>query len=135
VSERLQLRGHTDGVIYDGSMLEVKSINDRGFTYVYKNGIKDDHRLQGASYLMMADKEAMSFIYENKNSAEWYEMRYYRNEKDEQQVIDEQELLVEAWETKIMPKPLPACLRREGFAYNYCSFRDVCLKTWEETGK
>lgn len=130
--DRLQLRGHTDGINYDGSLLEIKSINDRGFTYVYKNGIKPEHKLQGASYLMMADLEAMSFIYENKNSAEWWEIRYHRNEKDEKEVIEEMEVLVEAWEAKRVPKPLSSCLRKEGFAYNYCPFKAACLAMHEE---
>jgi hypothetical protein len=123
----LQLRGHTDGVLYDGSLLEIKSINSRGFDRVYKLGIKDDHKAQAASYLFMLGINRISFIYENKDTGEWFEYLYDRNDKDEEAMLQEMRDLVAYWDNDVLPDVLPACLREEGFAYNYCPFKKECL--------
>lgn len=124
---RLQLRGHTDGVLWDGSLLEIKSINQRGFERVYKMGIKDDHKAQAASYLYMLDIDRISFIYESKDNQDWHEYIYERNQADEDAMISEMQELVVLWESNTLPPVLPACLRQEGFAYNYCPFKTECL--------
>jgi hypothetical protein len=124
----LQLRGHTDGVLYDDSLLEIKSINSRGFDKVYKDGIKEDHKMQATSYLYMQDKKFISFIYENKDNQEWYEIRYERNSKDEDEMLKQMKMLVNYWQEDKLPKILSSCERQEGTNYNYCPFKKSCLE-------
>jgi len=126
-NEELQMRGHTDGVLFDGSLLEIKSINSRGFDYVYKNGIKEEHKAQATAYLFMQDKSKISFIYENKDNQEWYEIRFERNSQDENDMLNQMRELVSYWNDNRLPKILSACERKEGTAYNYCPFRQECL--------
>lgn len=124
--EDLQLRGHTDGILFDGSLLEIKSINSRGFDRVYKDGVKEDHKMQATAYLYMQDKKAISFIYENKDNQEWYEIRYMRNSKDEDEMLKQMKTLVQYWEDDRLPRILSSCERKEGTNYNYCPFKKEC---------
>lgn len=126
--EDLQLRGHTDGVLYDESLLEIKSINSRGFDMVYKNGIKEDHKAQATSYLYMQDKSAISFIYENKDNQDWYEIRFLRNSKDENAMLSQMKELNGFWDRDELPQIIPSCERKEGSTYNYCPFKNQCLE-------
>lgn len=131
----LNIGGHTDGVLNFGprhdtgmtitmfgvevpvfdfedenqrEILEIKSINDRGFKEVCKYGPKEDHKLQATIYCKCLGIQATRFLYENKNDQTWFEKRIPFNQKIWKSVKDKI-LLIEKWraeyrETGLIPK-------------------------------
>lgn len=99
--ESLNIGGHCDGVLNFGPrtntgktftmfgvecpiykyanrrkryVLEIKSINSRGFAQVKKNGPKPEHIWQANIYAnALSDIKGVIFIYENKDTQEWEE--------------------------------------------------------------
>jgi CRISPR/Cas system-associated exonuclease Cas4 (RecB family) len=63
--ERLRIRGTTDGRFADGSLLEIKSISDSGFSLGQP---KQDHVAQLDIYLRAADASSGYFLYYNKKT-------------------------------------------------------------------
>jgi hypothetical protein len=130
----LGLTGTMDGVLYDGSVLELKSINSHGFSRVSTFGPLIPHLFQMATYMLCTRRKQGVFIYENKNDQDYQEIVVSAADLPMSEV---QSAAVEMWrdiETKHLAEPLSKCLDREGWVYNYCPFRDRCLeiKSWEE---
>lgn len=133
-SVEMDLAGTADGVIWDNSLLEFKTINERGFKWMTSHGeANEEHQLQvGAYKLLDPSLTAASVIYENKNTGDWREMRTHFTDELMNKVVDELELLHHALETHVLPPPLPPCVKQEGTEYRRCPFRDTCLtiKIW-----
>jgi len=129
--ERLDLSyaGTLDGVLDDGTGCEIKSINTRGFSMVMdRRSPLADHLLQAHTYMLLKGLEIFSFIYEDKNSQEWKEFRVYRDDHLTDSVTKEMVDLNDHWNSKTLPDVKPDCLKRDGFEYRNCPFKDVCLK-------
>lgn len=128
--EDLNFGGTLDGMLYDGTGFELKSINDRGFRSVMDDGPKDLHLRQTHSYMLL-DPEipAFSVVYENKNDGEWKEFRVRRDDVMYSEIETEVKLLNEMYKSETLPKVLNKCDTREGAEYRNCPFKDMCLKT------
>lgn len=128
-NEEIDLGGTADGIIYDGSLLEIKSINDRGYKWVAQTKTpKDDHMLQvGAYKLLKPDLTAASIIYENKNNGEWREYRVYFTDELMTKVEGELAGLRRSIRERVLPEVKETCLVRSGTEYRQCPFRDTCL--------
>jgi hypothetical protein len=126
--------GTMDGIVIDDSILEVKSINDRGFKNIYDFGVPQGHYYQSHQYMITSGLPFVSFIYENKNDGEWMEFRVEQNPETTKNVIREIEMLVEESEKRILREPLESCIDKEGSVYRQCPFKDVCLsiRKWSD---
>lgn len=109
---------------------ELKSINDRGYSWVVNNGPNRNHLLQIHAYMAASGIELWSLCYENKNNQQWIE---FVVEKD-QAITDEVEFELESLNGFVTNKQLPPildeCTKRQG-AYKKCPFAHTCL---EQTG-
>lgn len=125
------LGGTADGIVYDGSLFEYKTINDRGYAWVARNKQPNyDHLLQiGAYKLLRPELTAASVVYENKNTGEWREYRVYFTDELLLAVTDELTRLKDAVFNHELPAVLEPCARREGEVYRRCPFRETCLTT------
>ena len=136
-TNELGLSGTMDGVAFDGSVVEIKSINARGFAAVLSFGPKHEHDYQLATYLRATGRELGRFIYENKDTQEYREIVRTADELPMRQV----ELAAsDMWghiNSQTLHEPLNDCLDKKGWRYDYCPFRDRCLKIheWSEVGR
>lgn len=67
----LNVEGHADGILDIPAVLEIKSINDRGFAGLIAP--KPNHVEQANMYMHCLKINKTVFIYENKNTQEWKE--------------------------------------------------------------
>ena len=130
----LRLSGTMDGIADDDSVVEIKSINARGFAAISTFGAKHEHQYQLGTYLVVSGASRGRFIYENKDTQEYREIVLEAGQLPTEEIrktaadlwahIDAQELV----------EPLNDCLDRKGWRYDYCPFRDRCLKIkdWSE---
>lgn len=127
-SDTYDFGGTLDGILYDGSLFEFKSINDRGFRNVNEYGPKKDHILQAHGYMWLKDLEAVSFVYENKGDGEWREFRVKRDESTIDQIKDSTSKLELHLTNETIPDPLQSCIEKQGYLYRQCPYRKVCLE-------
>lgn len=128
------LSGTMDGVNYDGSILELKSINSNGYRSVTSFGPKKAHLFQGATYALASGREQVVFIYENKDTQEYIEKVIDRDDLPMQEAAQRAEMLWTATDERRLLEPRGKCIDKEGWEYHSCPFRDRCLKirSWEE---
>lgn len=126
--------GTLDGILWQGSGLEFKSINNRGYTMVQSaRAPREDHIRQVHGYFVLDEKiKNFSVVYENKDNGEWREYVVERDEDLIDEILIELKELKAYLEDKILPPIKPKCLEREGMEYRSCPFKDSCLtmKRW-----
>ena len=129
----LHLAGTMDGIAYEGSVVEFKSINSNGFGRVSTFGPKEDHIAQAGTYVAASGAERATFIYEDKNTQEYREFVVSRSEMPIKDIEARAEALWLDTEQKTLAEPLDKCLAGEGYQYTGCPFRDRCLKikSWD----
>lgn len=132
----LDLTGTLDGILYDDSGFEFKSINTNGFRSVNTYGPKYIHKLQATAYMILKNLNAFSFVYEDKDSGEWREFRFDRDDAIVDEVIKELKDLNEAMTTKTLPPMLPKCISMDSkdLIFRGCPFREICPTFGEEGG-
>ena len=123
--------GTMDGILDDGSGLEVKSINTRGFFMVNKYGVDSKHNRQVHSYMKLTGIQVFSVIYEDKNNQDYREFRVKQDPDMASEVDRELDELNESLQAKTLPEVLLSCQHRDGSEYRNCPFRDICLETKE----
>lgn len=129
-----RLSGTMDGILYEESVLELKSINARGFATVQTFGPKLDHLYQMATYLLCTERTKGVFIYECKDTQEYKEIIL---DRDQLPMAEAEEQARHMWATlgeQRLYEPLEKCIDRTGWQYASCPFRDRCLSIhrWEE---
>lgn len=128
----LRFSGTLDGILHDGSGFEFKTINSYGHTFTWKEP-KPLHVRQVHAYMVLKPEiEQFSVIYENKDTAEWREMRVQRDPVIYRSVQRELHNLNEMYDERKLPDPLDECRTRTGSTYRNCPFHEVCLsvKKW-----
>lgn len=132
----LKLRGTMDGLLYDGSILELKSINSHGFSAIKIFGPKHEHLFQMATYMLCTQRKRGVFIYENKDNQEYREVVVNDTDLPIGDAAEKADALWGAIQQEALYEPLGKCIDQEGWVYRYCPFRDRCLsiKSWEEVG-
>lgn len=133
-SDAWKLRGTMDGLLYDGSILELKSINMNGFSRVQSFGPLIPHLFQMATYMLCTQRDTGVFIYECKDNQEYKEIVVGA---DQVPLLDAQQQATALWraiEGQNLFEPLEKCIDREGWKYQSCPYRDRCLSihTWSE---
>ena len=128
-----RLSGTMDGVLHEGSILELKSTNSYGFSRVLLWGPLFGHEEQGATYLLATGAEKVVFVYENKDTQEFKEIVKHRDELPLETIIMAVERLWEAIDRKVLAPPLDAVYEPKQ-PCSTCQFRDVCLtvETWDQ---
>lgn len=126
--------GTADGILFDGSLFELKSINSRGFSRVTTYGPVNAHVLQVSAYMYLADVDCASIVYEEKNSGDWREFRVFRDAEITAKVEAELELLITSYKEELLPPILDDCEMQTGTTYRQCQFRDACseIKGWSD---
>ena len=124
--------GTMDARLIDDSGFEYKSINSRGYSMVIdRRQPTNQHMLQVHAYMILADINTFSVVYEDKNTQEWKEFRVERDIQVEDMVRHEMRVLTNAYLQKKLPDVLPECQKKIGNEYRNCPFRDSCLKMKE----
>ena len=129
-NDEMDLGGTADGFIWDGSLFEFKTANDRSYGFITRSKTpKHEHKKQTAAYkLLRPSLTKASIVYENKNTGEWREYRVDFTDELMSEVVDELDELRHSVETKVLPPIKPKCLEQEGMEYRRCPFRESCLK-------
>ena len=130
--EALGIGSTLDGILWDESILEFKSINTRGFTMIHDYGANYKHKMQLHYMFKTTGRAAGSIVYEDKNSQDWREERVVLDPEIMNDVNTELNALLGGWESQSLPPMKPKCKTEEGAEYRNCPFRKVCpiLTTW-----
>jgi len=133
-SEELRLRGTMDGLAYDGSIVELKSINMNGWGRITTFGPLIPHLYQMATYMMCTGRRKGSFIYECKDNQEYREFVVWDHDLPMAEVRQKAESVWKNIDIHHLYPPLGKCMDREGWVYRSCPFRDRCLEIrgWKE---
>lgn len=135
--ETEHIKGHPDAVVKNGelSLLEIKTIEKWGMTHITNKGAKREHKLQMFTYWSLLRREMANM----NNAVLSYIKRedfgckdFYFNWSDEiqQQVDNEWNPLIKAWENK----ELPNCTCSElydGSGIGYCRY----MTEWDSKTK
>jgi len=129
-----QLSGTMDGIAYDDSVVELKSINANGFSRVMTFGPLYPHLFQMATYMLVTQREQGVFIYECKDNQEYKEIIVRPDDLPLREAQLKADDLWAATEGRSLHEPLSDCMDQKGWKYASCPFRDRCLgiHTWEE---
>ena len=129
-----RLSGTLDGVLYEDSVLELKSINMNGFSRVQTFGPLYEHLYQMATYMLATKREKGVFIYECKDNQEYKEIVVGPDAVPMLEASLKAESLWGAIEGQKLMEPLNDCLDQKGWRYHSCPYRGDCLRIhrWEE---
>lgn len=133
-SNPFRLSGTMDGILYDDSILELKSINSNGFSRIATFGPLLPHLYQMATYVLCTGRAKGVFLYENKNDQDYKEIVVKAEELPLREAEAKAVALWDAIDNKKLVEPLEDCIDRKGWKYNSCPFRDRCLGIhhWEQ---
>jgi hypothetical protein len=128
------LSGTMDGICYDDSVLELKSINMNGFGRVQTFGPLLPHLFQMATYMLVTQRERGIFLYECKDNQEYKEIVLRADELPLAEAAEQAEVMWQSVRQQALFEPLNKCIDKEGYLYHSCPFRDRCLSIhrWEE---
>lgn len=133
-SDAYHLMGTMDGINYDGSILELKSINANGFSRVSTFGPLIPHLFQMATYMLCSEIEKGVFLYENKDTQEYTEIVVEPEDLPMTEAVMAGENMMKSLSEERLYEPLADCMDQKGWKYNSCPFRDRCLwvYNWDE---
>jgi len=100
-----RFRGHIDGVL-DGTLLEIKSVNDERFTIVQDLGALAEHRAQCQCYMRYGGFADALIIYKQRSFGELYMVMLQRDEGEGKLLEAKARLILNAVDGK---GALPAC--------------------------
>jgi hypothetical protein len=126
-SDTFHLQGTMDGIVYDQSILELKSINMNGFSRVQTFGPLVPHLFQMATYMLCTGRERGVFIYECKDNQEYKEIPVGLEDVPLDEAKQRAHGMWESVQAQRLDEPLEKCIDRTGYLYKSCPFRDRCL--------
>lgn len=125
----LGLKGTMDGVTDNGYVLEAKSQNSWGYKkLMYADGAKEEHVFQAATYLVTSGREKAVILYENKDTQDAKEFVVEHDDALDEKIIKRALQLQNKTNDGELFDPLPDCVSKKGWRYDYCPFKDRCLK-------
>jgi hypothetical protein len=133
-SDAYHLMGTMDGVLYEGSILELKSINSNGFSRVMTFGPLIPHLYQMATYMLCTGEEKGVFLYENKDTQEYTEIVVTPDDLPMTEMVNKAEQMWQSTRVEVLSEPLNDCMDMKGWKYQSCPYRDRCLTIhdWDE---
>lgn len=128
------LSGTQDGTTTNGEVIELKSTNSNQFNRIMSFGPIEGHTFQVGTYVLVTGAERGVILYENKDTQDYKEFVYDRDELPLQEI---KEIAFGVWEkldAKELAEPLDECEAKTGYRYSGCPFRDNCLKmkSWQQ---
>lgn len=126
------LSGTKDAHAYDGSVIELKSCNSNSYRNVGTFGPLSGHKDQLATYMLLTDTQRGALVYENKDTQEFTELVYDREELPLDGVKQRAHLIWQLIDNKKLAEPLDAAYE-EKQPCSTCVFRENCLavKDWD----
>ena len=133
-SDAYHLTGTMDGVLFNGAILELKSINANGFSRVMTFGPLTPHLYQMATYMLCSGEEKGVFIYESKDTQEYTEIVVDPDDLPMTEMVDKAEHMWQTTRAEQLSEPQGDCIDQKGWKYMSCPFRDRCLgiHDWSE---
>lgn len=119
------VRGTMDGDLVWNEVLELKSINDRGYKSVMEFGPKEDHKCQATAYMLCTGYTTARFVYENKNDNHNCEFVFELEEGYQAKVLRDWAYLDELTEQRTLSPMLHECLQGKGM-FRWCSYAQLC---------
>lgn len=126
--DEYNVTGTIDGLLYDGSGWEFKSINSRGYRSLSEFGPKHQHLLQAHTYMLATGIKVWSVMYEDKDTQQWTEFVVPFSQVIADEVIAELEMVNRAVRDRRLPPVLPSCALREGTTFKQCAYKGSCLE-------
>jgi len=129
--EAMRFGGSIDAILIDGSFFDLKTCHFSVFSKVMEQGMKWEHRKQRAGYFMLTGIDACSWVYEERGSGNYWEIRTEDVGKDTEaydSAEEELEMLNAHIDRDTLPDMLPDCEMRVGSVYKGCPFRKICPK-------
>jgi hypothetical protein len=120
------VKGTMDGDLVWGEVLELKSINDRGYKQILDLGPKDAHKAQATAYMLCKGYSTTRFVYENKNDNQNSEYVFELTDGWALKVREEWDRLNELTEQRKLSPMLHECMNHRGFDWRYCEFSKIC---------
>lgn len=106
-------------------VVDLKSINDRGFKKLKDEGPSLKYKVQLKVYCNILDLDYGILIYENKNDQETASFKIHRAKDTDWPIICRQiKLMNKMYEAKKLPPPRP--LRQDSYDCKYCDFKEAC---------
>jgi hypothetical protein len=137
--EELRCGGSMDATLVDDSIFELKTVIWNKFNRIVMvaNWPEYEHLLQTAGYMLLADKDNASLVYEDRGSGQFHEFRIPRTNKLEREVLRLLKSYASYVDEDALPPMLPECELRMGNTYRRCPHRTICPKasTVSEFGK
>lgn len=128
-----QTGGKDDGLLEDGSLLELKFVKGEKFLAVTQGkrqygqapGPVSDHVFQVKLLMRLKKIKYASLVYVNRENGQFREFRFRVDEFGEiETIIDD----LNDWvHVNKLPAILPNCLEERGYQFTHCSYRDRCL--------
>jgi len=100
-----RFRGHIDGIL-DGTLLEIKSVDDDRFHVVQELGALAEHRAQCQCYMRYGSFRDALLIYKQRSTGELYMVCLRYDEQESRLLEAKAKLILKAVDGK---GPLPAC--------------------------
>lgn len=128
--EDLRCGGSMDAALVDDSIFELKTVIWPIYNRVVQvaSWPEYEHLLQTATYLLLADKEMASIVYEDRGSGQFHEFRIPRTDKLEAEVLRLLRSYAGYVDADELPPMLDRCEMRTGNVYKRCPFREICPK-------
>jgi len=114
-------------------VVDMKTINDRGFSEILRNGPHFAYQIQLNVYANILDCEYGLLIYENKNDSRLASFKIEKNTETVFVEIQKQlTLMNQMVQSKILPPPRP--IYQDSYECRYCPFSKICLKSaiWDK---
>ena len=105
----LRLSGTRDGVMSNGDLLEIKSINANGWSRLQTFGVQEGHVYQVATYGYAADHHRAHVLYENKNTQEYREYIVDITDEVVDDLVKRTETIWGYLDSETLPPVLDAC--------------------------
>jgi CRISPR/Cas system-associated exonuclease Cas4 (RecB family) len=125
----ITLKNPAGEVVYEGPeseilIIELKSINQRGFDWVVKkNEQKEEHELQLQLYMYLTGIKQGIVLYENKNKQELAEFPVKYDQKKIDYIVDKIKKINKHVEENTLP---PREYVKTDFECRYCDYQDIC---------
>lgn len=119
----------TEGnVVYEGpnnevALVELKSINNKGFNRVRSQGPKEEHNQQLQLYMYLSGIKQGVLFYENKDTQDTEEFWIDYNEKIVKEIVEKIRTVNEHVANETFPEREGT---RSSYKCNYCDYKEIC---------
>ncbi len=118
-----------EGPDNDVIIVELKSINEKGFARVFRYGAKEEHILQLQLYMYLTGIRVGSLLYENKNNQQLLEFIIPYNDEIVNKIINKIKNVNKHVDNETFPEKE---FEKTDFECRYCDYKDIC---WPEANK